>query len=278
MPYLTEELAKQQNSIGDAFLLSVESDQYGAKLRVICNNKPTLIRTWDKDIEKYQKNIGKYIQIHFSFDKQKFEQYNSVVATNVAVYSIDEVKANQEYFNGIFEETDGSDYLHRIKKLINKNIKDNILYEGLHSLLLENTDIFVKQIASTRYHHNYSGGLAKHTWQVAEITLANCPLYKNIDKELALAGAIMHDIGKLDEYENFVVTQWAKDVGGHMATGVLYAARYLGEYEKLDKLINIIKSHHGCKDWGSQAEMNTPEAVIVFAADMQSSRSDSELI
>ena len=56
--------------------------------------------------------------------------------------------------------------------------------------------------AARRYHHPYLGGLLEHTWFVTRHALASLAIYPELNRDLVLAGAMLHDLGKVKELAN----------------------------------------------------------------------------
>ncbi|MEM4663084.1 MAG: HD domain-containing protein [Candidatus Diapherotrites archaeon] len=142
---------------------------------------------------------------------------------------------------------------------------------------LENEKI-KKHPAAIEIHHNWIGGLLEHTLEVVEICKKVHELYPNMEKDLLVAGALLHDIGKLEEIE---VTSRIKGTTkgqllGHLVLGANIVAKkcdevMLDEMTK-NKLLHIIISHHGKLEYGSPKEPMFPEALAVYYADELSSK------
>lgn len=128
--------------------------------------------------------------------------------------------------------------------------------------------------ASVSYHHAYLGGLLEHTVSVARLALQISKLYPTLDVDLLVAGAILHDIGKLRELSyqsSFYYTDHGRLVG-HLVSGVLMleekATQIKGfPQERLDLLRHIILSHHGETDSNSPRLPMTAEAIAVHYLD-----------
>jgi 3'-5' exoribonuclease len=134
--------------------------------------------------------------------------------------------------------------------------------------------------AAVRGHHAALGGLLKHTTEVAAIgrTLARV---SGADGDLVLAGALLHDIGKLEAY------RWDRpfeftDAGrllGHVVLGALQFERRLDEepqppcteFER-ELLLHLILSHHGQLEFGSPVVPMTLEAETLHWADNASAK------
>ncbi|MEX0330330.1 MAG: 3'-5' exoribonuclease YhaM family protein [Puniceicoccaceae bacterium] len=122
-------------------------------------------------------------------------------------------------------------------------------------------------------HHAYRAGLMEHTVRMCRACGALLPLYEEVDPDLALAGVILHDLGKALEYTGDLATSKSKlgHLHGHVVLGyrqVRRAALKSGLPENLlDRLEHIILSHQGELEWGAATKAATPEAVFVSMVD-----------
>lgn len=136
---------------------------------------------------------------------------------------------------------------------------------------------FFRAPGASAMHHACVGGLAHHTIGVASIICGMPRFYRNFNRDIALAGALLHDVGKVAEYEikpGFPRTVLGK-LHGHITIGFDFVRGELGG--KLDdgvmlKLGHVILAHHGKLEWGSPVEPQTAEALAVFQADYLDSR------
>jgi 3'-5' exoribonuclease len=127
--------------------------------------------------------------------------------------------------------------------------------------------------AAVTVHHAYPGGLLDHIVKVAETCDALARAY-GADRDVLFAGAVLHDIAKLDELTTGESTGYSRDGNllGHVTLGVLIvreaAGRIPGFPEDLRVCIeHAILSHHGSRQLGSPVEPMTVEAVILSTAD-----------
>ncbi|MBQ9419248.1 MAG: HD domain-containing protein [Synergistaceae bacterium] len=131
--------------------------------------------------------------------------------------------------------------------------------------------------AAVSMHHAYAGGLLEHSVSVAIGARDLAKHYEEfkmpVNMDLVIAGALLHDIGKLEAYAADPVAA-VKPVGNvieHIVLGYGMLMKF-AELEGLDKnvalaLSHIILSHHGRREFGSPVLPETPEAFIVSAAD-----------
>ena len=161
-----------------------------------------------------------------------------------------------------------------------KELLSSIKNPGLVQLLdsfFNDSDLFnayTNSAAAVKYHHAYSGGLLEHSLAVAK----NCEMvsrnYPELNRDLLIAGALLHDIGKIEEYRTGVIIKITDEGGliGHIAIGygmVLDRIKSISGFSKnlAKNLLHIIISHHGYKEFGSPRVPETPEAFVVYHMD-----------
>ena len=131
--------------------------------------------------------------------------------------------------------------------------------------------------AAVSHHHAYANGLLEHTLSVAgcakSMALSMRDSGYDVDVDVVVAGALLHDIGKIDSYCMTSIPEMTIEgaVLDHVAQGYLKFME-LAERAGLDSklklhLAHILLSHHGQKEFGSPVVPATPEAMIVSAAD-----------
>ena len=155
-------------------------------------------------------------------------------------------------------------------------INDSALQTSLKNVL-ENHPNFFEAPAAIYFHHNYKGGLLEHTVQTCKVALAIADNINNelvIDKDLLIAGSILHDIGKINCYviENDLasITKIMKEQD-HIVNGIKIVSQEMN-VDKIDEIIHIIASHHNIKDWGSPVEPSSNEAWIIHFSENLSSK------
>jgi len=119
-------------------------------------------------------------------------------------------------------------------------------------------------------HHDYIGGLLEHTVSVAGICRMLSAHYEGVDADLLLAGALLHDVGKVHElsYEGaFDYTDEGRLLG-HLYMGTEYVSRVCAALpvfppEKTMLVKHIILSHHGELEYGSPKRPKTLEAILL---------------
>jgi 3'-5' exoribonuclease len=128
--------------------------------------------------------------------------------------------------------------------------------------------------AAKKAHHAYLGGLAVHTRNILKFAAGIPPVYRSVNLDLLLAGAFLHDIGKIQEYsyrKKIDITTRGRMLG-HIVIGyeIVEAAiaQLPGFPEDLKmKLLHMVLSHHGELEWGSPTPPLFPEALILHFLD-----------
>ena len=129
--------------------------------------------------------------------------------------------------------------------------------------------------AAKHYHHAYVHGLLEHTLTVAQAVGALSAIFGSMNRDLALSGAILHDIGKLDTYAfcgDHIEMTGAGRLHGEIALGYARVRDEIGQIDGFPPdlakaLLHIILSHHGALEHGSPVVPCTREATLVHMAD-----------
>ncbi|MDQ6661749.1 MAG: HD domain-containing protein, partial [Chloroflexota bacterium] len=163
-----------------------------------------------------------------------------------------------------------------------QNLIDKIDHPGLTELLRrcftsEVMERFRRWPAAVRHHGAVVGGLLEHTVHVTMIAELTAHLYP-CNHDLILAGALLHDIGKLEELEEKIgvgCTPPGRMVG-HIVLGMQFVNEQAQQIPQLDDetredILHIILSHH-TKEFGSPINPATIEAQIVHLADATEAR------
>lgn len=142
--------------------------------------------------------------------------------------------------------------------------------------------------AASFHHHNYQGGLVEHTLEVWNLADRISDLYSDrLDRDLLLAGAALHDIGKINCYSLTAGVSERTEAGellDHLFISASMASNLWDSVVKpeLDEdetgeatrcktlLLHVILSHHGKQEWGSPVLPRTPEAVLLHYCDVLS--------
>ncbi len=127
--------------------------------------------------------------------------------------------------------------------------------------------------AAKGVHHAYMGGLLEHTLSVMQLCLRLAEQYPEIDKQVLLAGALFHDMGKIWELSGGLVTDYTDEgrLLGHISLAVEHLQPFLQKSGLEPALVQHVKhlilSHHGTYEFGSPRLPQTPEAMLLHYAD-----------
>ncbi len=164
------------------------------------------------------------------------------------------------------------------KSLINE-ISNETLKNFLNAIFFKHGlwEKFRTYPAAVTFHHAYTAGLLEHSVSVTLGARDMAEHYKNfnvpISIDLIIAGALLHDIGKTESYKNDTIPKTLPEASviDHTVIGY-HMFMKAAEIEKIDHdltlaLGHIILSHHGKFEYGAPVLPQTPEALIVNAAD-----------
>jgi 3'-5' exoribonuclease len=148
------------------------------------------------------------------------------------------------------------------------------LQELVVNLLEQHAQAWKTRPAARRIHHAYLGGLLEHTWFVARLAHQMVQLYPHLNRQLVVAGAILHDLGKIMELDQPYAPEYTVvgQLVGHIVLGWEMirqeAARInFADENLLRHLEHIILTHHGQREFGSPVLPKTQEALMVSMAD-----------
>jgi 3'-5' exoribonuclease len=182
------------------------------------------------------------------------------------------------------EEEEINDLINKIKVDI-KEVENEQLKNLLNSFFSDPD--FVKDFSHSpsaiSHHHNYVGGNLEHTVGVVRLCKNICEMYPNINRDLVITGGILHDIGKIKEYQATAAVEKTDEGNfiGHIVMGDRWVREKIKELKKQgkdfdidleNKLCHIILSHHGKYEFGSPRMPKTIEAMVVHQADMMDSQ------
>lgn len=158
-----------------------------------------------------------------------------------------------------------------------RTIKNPFLKKLLHRFFKKSDSwtLFQDAPAAKGIHHAYIGGLLEHSLSVARIADFLAAHYEGIDRCLLITGALLHDIGKLEELtleKGVVEYTVAGRLKGHLVIGSEMVAREAGRIREfpedlLEQVQHLILSHHGRQEFGSPAVPMTVEAFMLSFLD-----------
>lgn len=196
-------------------------------------------------IPEISTRVGNIIKIITGSYNEKFNNclLNNFEVLEQAILGLDE-EERIKYFNKIIDEVN--------------NFKDEKLKNFVLEILNNNKEKMLICPAAKHMHHNYIGGLVIHTYECVEFALSVLgKVKKYLNKDEVIAAAILHDIGKLFEYEINLESgvieyneQFKKDWITHSQYG--YTLCMSNGFLNIAKMI---ASHHGRADWGAMIDL-----------------------
>ncbi|HEY3268865.1 MAG TPA: transcriptional repressor LexA [Armatimonadota bacterium] len=134
--------------------------------------------------------------------------------------------------------------------------------------------------AAVAMHHAYAGGLLEHTVQVAGLCMAVCDEMPELRRDLLLAGALLHDIGKVQEIDiSNPAFGFTMDGGlvGHVTIGAGIVDREIAAIPGFPPslraaVLHLILAHQGTSEWGALVVPAIPEAFVLHACDNVSAK------
>lgn len=193
---------------------------------------------------------------------------------------LDKAKVNMAEFLPTTSR-DRDEMLGRMRRLL-----ESISRPELRRMLLDIIDQpavrrgFFLAPAAKSIHHAWVGGLLEHTLQVMEICEAMAAFYPGrLNRDLLLAGAFLHDIGKIRELSleaGFDYTDEGRLLG-HIVLGAEMVSEFAARHPEIGtgtemKLVHLVLSHHGSFEFGSPRRPKIPEAFVLHYLDEMDSK------
>lgn len=251
---LTEKKDKNGNAYLDLIVIGSDKKEYPAKIWRFENNGSF--------------EVNDVVEIEYTVDTYKGR-------TQLTISMIK--KAPDEMIKDFVPSSqhDGKSVFAMLLNKVNA-FSDKALKSIVTDIMLSNREKLEVYPAAYKLHHAIVGGLMLHTASIVEMAEKICTVYPNINRELLLSGAILHDVAKTFEMEtgksglcsNYSV---GGELIGHLVKGAMYVeetAKKLGiEDEKVILLEHMILSHHGVPEFGSPVRPMFLEAEILSALD-----------
>lgn len=228
-------------------------------------------KVWDltKDIQSFDKNeVIKIEAISLSYQNNIQLKINKIRKAEEGEYDPkDFIPSTNKDINKLYE---------KIKEYIN-SIDNKYVKELLENIFINNMNIsqsFRTHSAAKAMHHNYLGGLIEHTLNIVDICDFLATKYPEVNRDILVASAMLHDIGKIYELSPFPENDYT-DIGqlmGHLIIGVELITfetskiqNFPKEYKNLIK--HCIVAHHGELEYGSPKKPAILEAYLLHMAD-----------
>lgn len=160
-------------------------------------------------------------------------------------------------------------------------IKNPTLKECCKNIYNDYKEKLINKPATPGSHHFFKGGLLFHIYSVTKNAMAICDLYPNldVDKDLIIFGALVHDIGKCNDFNDFSdsenynsINGNSMDLLGHSYEGTHIVENYLKTYDIdeqfKNQVIHMVGSHmNEYSEWGALVLPKMLEVIIINYAD-----------
>ncbi|OHB79374.1 MAG: CMP-binding protein [Planctomycetes bacterium RBG_16_64_10] len=273
---------KHQENVDQVFLASDKqlrpnrNGNYYLQLELKDRSGSIDARLWNASEQDYRCfNNGDYVHVEGS--TQLFQGKVQIIASRIRKAELAEVE--EEDFRTV-DQGQVDEWADRLTTML-RQIKALPLRNLAECFLMDESFMqkLVQAPAATKNHHAYQGGLLEHTVGVMELVQLTAGRYPQLDSELLLMGAFLHDLGKVDEldYERDIAYSDAGQLLGHIVMAmemvdekVREAERLAGEpfpRELVVEIKHMIASHHGQYEFGSPKLPMTLEAVALHHLD-----------
>jgi 3'-5' exoribonuclease len=157
-----------------------------------------------------------------------------------------------------------------------ETVQNKPLRELLYAFLKEDktAELFKRAPAAKGFHHIYLGGLLEHTLSVVKLLSKMADHYQYLDRDMLIAGGILHDIGKIYEFSYDHLIEYSDEgrLIGHIVMGVEMINKKIADLPDFPvqlalELRHVILSHHGEFEYGSPKRPKTMEALVVHYMD-----------
>lgn len=233
-------------------------------------------RMWNADEDVYRSfDNGDYV--HVVGTTQVFQGAMQLIATRVAKVEPSEV--NEEDFTPVTSRALDA-LMDRLAGML-RGIRDCQLRNLAECFLIDDQlmEALRRAPAGVKHHHAYGGGLLEHVVKLMEVAAKVAPLYPQLDGDLLLMGAFLHDLGKVRELSSEHGLSYTDEgqLIGHLVIGVSLLEEKIRQAEVLSgepfneekalRLKHMIVSHHGQYEFGSPKLPMTLEAVALHFLD-----------
>ncbi len=226
-------------------------------------------KMWDvkQEVEK-ELSVGKV----FDFELEIIKYRNNLQAKVIRVLPVNQKEVDmQEYVfkSPIEKETLRNNIQDGINRINNETIAKLVT-----AMLNYYADDFYEYPAAAKIHHNFIGGLATHVSGMLKLAYAIADIYPSVDRDYLIAGVILHDLGKIEEFSSPVVTEYSTEgkLLGHISIMDAHLLEFgkelkIADSEELLVLRHMILSHHGQNEYGSPVRPETMEAELLYHID-----------
>jgi 3'-5' exoribonuclease len=259
--FMAKQVQLRQRRRGERFLTLLLADRTGEVAAVVWEGAEEAARDLtDGDIVKVQGTLGSY---------QGGRQLTLVRLRKAGSDEVDledflprSDKDPQQLLGELKLVVDGTQNAH-LRRLLESLLADPLLVQA-----------WTAAPAAKGIHHAVLGGLLEHTLSVVGLCRLLADYYPVLDRDLLLAGAVLHDLGKIRELAWERVFDYTDEgrLLGHITLGTLMVEERIRAIPDFpaglaQRLLHCIVSHHGELEWGSPKRPKTLEALVLHHAE-----------
>ena len=231
-------------------------------------------KMWE-NIEEFEKEIEEGDFVKYRGVVQTYNDRKQLIVKNIRK-AIPEDSSNGFDVKDLIPctEYDIDEMWQKLRALVLEQTSRPCIVTLLNNVLEANEEQIKSYPAAIEIHHSYWGGFLEHVLSVLESALFFAGRYPDLDKDLLIAGAILHDIGKLEELGSAETPSFTTQgyLIGHVVLGrdlLRKEADRIPEFPPnlLMLLEHLILSHQGKLEWGSPRRPKMPEALVLHYID-----------
>lgn len=231
-------------------------------------------KLWDYDnLSDEEKNIPAGEFVYISGYIKVYNQQNQLTIDSIRIADANEYNPT-DFFK--LSKKDVSKMEKELDDMI-KSIKNNNYKKILEKIFIEDTDFrdkFIKHQGGKSVHHSFVSGLLEHSLSVANLCKKAVSNYDDLNEDLTITAALLHDIGKVYEISNFPKNDYTDEgqLLGHIMVGYNIVSKKMeeipsiSEKEKIE-LLHLILTHHGQLEFGSPKLPSLMEAIVLSMCD-----------
>ncbi|NLH63968.1 MAG: HD domain-containing protein [Erysipelotrichaceae bacterium] len=259
MPLLIKDIKNGTTSKGAPYLTLTLQDNTG-----VIDGK-----FWDiKDEDRQQVKVGQVVLL--SFEVLDYNHNLQLRINHAEAMEQSQIAMDEYVIASGIPEAERKDELKRLVNSI-RNEKERRLVLGMLKKVGEK---YMTYPAASKIHHNWLGGLSEHSLSMAQMAEVICAHYPQLDHDLLITGALIHDVGKTAEMSGPVTTEYTLEgkLEGHISIANGWLSEVadeegLADSEEAVLLHHMILSHHGHQEFGSPVVPMVQEAEVLFLID-----------
>lgn len=221
------------------------------------------LKVWD--VPEFSLEVGDYLKVDASVSTYKGSLQMTLrrmrLAHDEEIEKTDFMRASSRDRGEMYDSL-----LEIVCKIENEPLRAAVLV-----LMENNRSALMECPAAKTMHQPWLGGLMEHVLGIANCAIRICEVYPQLNRDVMIAGAIVHDIGKVEElvWSSAITYGRMGSLVGHIPMGITMWSQVSMDVDPAlrDHVAHIIASHHGQKEWGAVAVPQTKEAVIFHLID-----------